>query len=188
MSSANDFPHQECGMDWKSFTEFFEGEGAISCRVHKRRTRNYVLAILIVIGQKWEPKLKQLERFLASQGIASRLYSERAGHSLRIFQASSVRELLERIEPFSFLKRPQIMSARQYLSNKITGDEFLRTLSKEYANGKRRRAPPRVDVPYRREEGLRIARKLSPWATTHLQGSCNHSSQGVSGIPSVTSV
>jgi len=140
-------------MNWKSFTEFFEGEGAVSCRAHKRKTRNYVLALSIVIGQKWEPKLKQLNDFLAFEGITSRIYTEREGHSLRIFEINSVRALLQGIEPYSFLKQVQVTSALSYLADEITANELLTILSLEHARGKRRRAPPPLTSPTR---GLKV--------------------------------
>lgn len=146
-------------MNWKSFTEFFEGEGSISARVRHRRTRTYVVSFTIVIGQKWKPKLEQLETFLLSQQIeGAKIFNERFGYSLRIFNIHSISKMLKHMLPYAFMKKVQISTTLDYFDDKITGDELLRLFEKEYELGKRRTKPRHVILPYKRTDGIKASR------------------------------
>ena len=134
-------------MDWKSFTEFFEGDGAVSVRLG-RASGSRVLQICIVIGQKWKPKLEQLNGFLKARGIdAGRIYPQKYGHTLRIFRISAVKQILAGMLPYSFLKREQIHAALGYLNGELTGDQLIAAFNREFELGKRRGRPPDVSVP-----------------------------------------
>ncbi|HEV2139415.1 MAG TPA: hypothetical protein VGR53_11305 [Nitrososphaerales archaeon] len=139
-------------MDWKSFTEFFEGDGAVSIRLG-RATNSRVLQICIVIGQKWKPKLEQLDSFLRSVGIDSaKIYLQKYGHTLRVFKISAVKAILANMLPYSFLKREQIRAALDYLEGKITGDRLVSIFNHEYELGKRRTGAPAISAPLTKSE------------------------------------
>ena len=118
-----------------------------------RSENSNVLQICIVIGQKWRPKLDQINQFLKSEGIDSgRIYLQKYGHTLRVFKISAVRKILENMLPFSFLKREQISAGLDYLNGRITGDELIAIFNHEYELGKRRTRPPAVAASLTRLE------------------------------------
>ncbi len=150
----------QVGMDWKSFTEFFEGDGAVSIRLGRAKESN-VLQISVVIGQKWRPKLEQINSFFREMGIDSgRIYLQKYGYTLRVFRISAVKTILANMLPYSFLKREQIRAAMDYLDGKITGDQVIEVFNHEYDSGKRRTRPPAVSVPFTKLQ-LRIPRQAS---------------------------
>ena len=137
---------QSLAMDWKSFTELFEGDGPVSVRLG--RAKNRVLQICIVVGQKWKPKLDQIDNFLRGVKIDSgRIYAQKYGYTLRVFKISAVKVVLGDIIPYSYLKREQASAALAYLDGEITGDESTAIYPREYELGKRRSMPPAVSAP-----------------------------------------
>jgi len=134
-------------MNWKSFTGFFEGDGAVSVRLGRTRGSR-VLQICIVIGQKWKPKLEQLNRFLRTKGIdPGKVYPQKYGYTLRVFKISAVKMILANMLPHSFLKREQIRAALNYLDGKTNGNRLLSMFDREFEREKRRGRPPKVSIP-----------------------------------------
>ena len=145
-------------MTWQSFTEFFEGEGAVSARLGRYRNSN-VLQIVIVIGQKWKPKLDQINHFLKTNGIDSaRIYPQKYGFTLRVFRISAVKRILSGMLPCALLKKNQISTALSYLEGRITGDQLIAVFNHEYHLGKRRKQLPPMSAPLTRAE-LRTPRR-----------------------------
>jgi len=143
---------QSTEMDWKSFTEFFEGDGAVSVRLG-RAEGSKVLQICIVVGQKWRPKLEQIDHFFRAMGIDSgRIYAQKYGYTLRVFRISAVQKILAGMLVYSFLKKEQIRAALDYLAGRITGDGLIAIFNHEYDLGKRRRRPPSASVPLRKRD------------------------------------
>jgi hypothetical protein len=159
-------------MDWKSFTEFFEGDGAVSVRLG-RAINSKVLQICVVIGQKWRPKLDQIDRFLREAGIDSaKIYPQKYGYTLRVFRIAAVKEILANILPYAFLKREQIRAALDYLNGKISGDRLVAIYNREYQLGKRRSKAPSVSVPFKKL-GVRSKRRNQVDLTRSTRPSSN---------------
>ena len=117
-----------------------------------------VLQVTIVIGQKWRPKLEQLNEFLRMNGIGSgKIYLQKYGYTLRVFRISAVKTILSHMLPYAFLKREQIDAALRYLDGGITGNEVLAIFNREFEQGKRRTRPPNVSVP-----AAKSMKKLEP--------------------------
>jgi hypothetical protein len=107
-----------------------------------------VLQICVVIGQKWKPKLVQVEQFLESVGIDSaKIHLQKYGYTLRVFRIESVKQILANMLPYSYLKREQIRAALDYLNGKMTGDRLIAIFNREFALGKRRTRPPPISAP-----------------------------------------
>ena len=139
-------------MNWQSFTEFFEGEGAVSVRPGRSPNPN-VLQICIVTGQKREAKLEQVNSFFTSVGIDSgRICPQKCGYTPRVFKIAAVRKILNNVLPFPFLKREQMAAALVYLEGRIAGDKLVQLFAREYELGKRCTKPPQVSAPLIRLE------------------------------------
>ena len=149
-------------MDWRSFTEFFEGEGAV--RIMTRSANHCVVRVSVSISQRWKPKLEQTLSFLVSEGVSGSIVRDRGNISiLEVRTAESLKSLLGAMKPFAYLKKKQIEAALDYLEDKITGDQLFQSMEAEFHAGKRRTAPtcPRNPLPHTRSKGLNIARSTA---------------------------
>lgn len=158
MPNSYNVSHGTPPMDWRSFTEFFEGEGAVSIRP-RRTKKSDLLEVCVVIGQKWKPKLEQLDNFLRSKGIDSaKICEQKYGYTLWIFKMSAVVQVLTSMRSFAFLMKEQIRAAWKYLRSQITGDKAIAVFNREYELGKRRSRPPAVSAPLSRRACIELGR------------------------------
>ncbi len=153
---------QPPNLDWRSFTEFFEGESAV--RIRTRGANPCVVRVSVSISQLWRPKLEQTLSFLASEGVSGSIVHDRGSISiLEVRTATSLKSLLRAMEPFANLKKKQIEAALDYLEDRITGEQLFQIMEAEFRDGKRRTAPARPCnlLPYIRSKGLNIARSTA---------------------------
>ncbi|HYB07852.1 MAG TPA: LAGLIDADG family homing endonuclease [Nitrososphaerales archaeon] len=149
---------QALSLDWVG--GFYDAEGAIS--IHVRR---YSIDIQASFTQAYRPLLAEVQLYFKRQGIAeSVLYEERRRQRIYRLVFSSndgVVQMLLHLLPVLTLKKRQAQATIEYLTDRITGSEFLSIMNKEIDAGRKRGKKHFESQPWTRRQGIEKARLSS---------------------------
>lgn len=144
----------DLSLDWVG--GFFDGEGAISIQ-----GRRYCVDFQSSFTQAYHPLLEKVKAYFDSQGIlGSHLYRERGDKISRLIFDSNegVLRMLLHILPALSLKKRQAQATIDYLTDKMTGSEFLAVMNEEIDRGKRRGKRHYESLPWTRSFAVQKSR------------------------------
>jgi intein/homing endonuclease len=130
---------------------FFDGEGCVDFFVGKLTIRR----IWLVIAQKSTEILGEISLWLSSHGIkVIKISPITRGNVIIIRGIENIRRWIELLAPFVRIKKNQLIAVSDYLTNKITGDEFVHVMNDEVSQGKRSgKMRPLPDLRWTRSVG-----------------------------------
>jgi LAGLIDADG-like domain len=144
---------------WEQIAAYFDGDGSVSVRV-----RRFTLAFSLEFSESYLPQLSQTRDFLASEGIKTlpittqrRMRSRTTNYVLRITTQREVLLLCKKMLPYSYKKDWDLQTVRDYLQDRITGDEALQRLNLSVASGRREGIIRGFSKPFRKSEGIHIS-------------------------------
>ncbi len=123
-----------------------------------------MIRFAITWTDRYRPQLQHIESFLIKEGLAPstvRLGSSSIGREawhLSLWEKGGMLEACKRILPFLDKKRIQVNTLLDYMENRITANEALRTFNQERAGGKWAGKVRSLDMPWTRNEGRRLGR------------------------------
>jgi len=137
---------------------FYDGEGAISVQV-----RRYSIDLQTSFTQAYHPLLEKVKAYFDRRGIFGCLYRERGGKISRLIFGSNetVLRMLLHLLPALRLKKRQAQATIDYLTDKITGSEFLAIMNEEIDRGRRSGKRHYETLPWTRSFAIRKSRMES---------------------------
>lgn len=138
---------------------FYDGEGTISLYVKK-----YSIDIQVIFVQAYKPLLDELRRFLLDNesSLQTKMaYKDKRKNVYALYVSSNhdVSMVLTKMLPFLRLKRVQAQCVVDYLSDRITGVELVRTFNGEVLAGRRHGIiRPLPDEGFMHMDGIQTAR------------------------------
>jgi hypothetical protein len=136
---------------------FYDGEGAVSIHV-----RLYSIDIQTSFTQAYHPLLEGVKAYFDKQGIlGGHLYREQERRISRLAFVSNeaVLRMLLHLLPVLTVKKLQAQAAIDYLSDKLTGSEFLAIMNQEIDHGRRRGRKHYEELPWSRSLGIEKMRQ-----------------------------
>ncbi|HVH15165.1 MAG TPA: hypothetical protein VNA15_05535 [Candidatus Angelobacter sp.] len=150
-------------MDASYIAGFFDGEGCVNFYVGKLTIRR----IWLVIAQKSTEILEEISLWLASHRIkVSKISPVTRGNVILIRGIENIKRWIELLAPFVRIKKRQLIAVSDYLSDRITGNQFVQIINDEVILGKRsgkiRNLP---DQAWTRSVGLSLKGGIRPRPT-----------------------
>ena len=144
---------------WEQVGGYFDGDGNVGLEIIKR-----VLRLRIRFVDTWKPQVEAIMAFLVNRGIATgrigqdNKTSKSPAYRLEINQVASVLRTSKELFDCCVKKREDLRIVIDYLEGRITGNEAVAAFNEEVAVGRRRGVARDADIPYTREEGIRLSK------------------------------
>jgi hypothetical protein len=149
---------QESYHTWGQTGGYFDGDGNVGLEVVK-----YVLRFKLRFSDTWEPQIRAVKYFLESENITTTaLGRERHSHKKDAYRIdvnakAGVLKAAKEMLPYCVKKAEDLRIVIDYLEGRITGSEAIERFNSEVRLGRRSGYLREPNLPYTREEGLRIA-------------------------------
>ncbi|MDE1853432.1 MAG: hypothetical protein KGI38_06765 [Thaumarchaeota archaeon] len=151
-------PAKECYESWEQISGYFDGDGNVGVEVVK-----YVLRFKLRFSDTWKPQIEAVRGFLVDEGIAtSGLYHEphpekRDAYRIDVVAIQSVLKAARAMLPYCAKKAEDLRIVVDYLEGRISGSQALERFNHEVNIGRRSGYIRRPNLPYTRQDGLRMA-------------------------------
>jgi len=112
----------------------------------------------------WKPQVDSIWEFLRKHNVNTGHVGRddkgiwQVAYRLDITELKSVLRAARAMLPFVVKKKEDLRIAIDYVEGRITGDEALRMFNNEVRIGRRKGKIRESDLPYTRQEGLRLSR------------------------------
>ena len=143
---------------WGQVAGYFDGDGSVSVRV-----RTLSITFSLEFSESYLPRLTQVRDFLTAEGISTRPIRVQRGsgrasnYTLTVYTQREVLIVCKKMFPFTFKKEWDLLTAIEYLENRITGDEAIQRLNTSVTSGRREGLLRKSKMPFRKVEGVRLA-------------------------------
>jgi hypothetical protein len=144
---------------WEQVGGYFDGDGNVGLEIVKR-----VLHLRIRFVDTWKPQIETIMAFLVNQGIATGCLGQdnktakSPVYRLEVGQIASVLRTAKELFKHCVKKREDLRITIDYLEGRITGNEAIAAFNEEVVNGRRRGVARDANIPYTREEGIRLSK------------------------------
>jgi len=149
----------KCGYSsWKQVAGYFDGDGNVGLDVVR-----IILRIKLRFVDTWKPQVDSIWEFL----WRCRVHTGRVGrdtkepwqpaYRLDITEVKSVLRAARAMLPNVVKKKEDLRIAITYLDGRITGNEAIAMFNHEARVGRRRGKIRNVNLPFTRQEGLRLS-------------------------------
>ena len=150
---------QELGYsDWRQVAGYYDGDGGEEIKIGK-----FVMRFATTWTDTYLPQLQHIESFLTSEELTPskiRLGSSTIGRKawhLSLWEKGGMLVACRQMLPFLDKKRIQVKTLLDYMENRITANDALRTFNLEHAEGKWAGKVRSLNMPWTRDEGRRYA-------------------------------
>jgi hypothetical protein len=144
---------------WEQVAGYFDGDGNVGLDVVKR-----VLRFKIRFVDTWKPQIVSIARFLFRQGISCGKVGKgdkrgvwQPAYRLDISEIKSVINVAKAMSRYTVKKQAELQIAIDYLEGRITGTDAITAFNREVESGRRRGRIRFEDLPYTRDEGIRLS-------------------------------
>ncbi|MDV3243597.1 MAG: hypothetical protein LYZ66_00310 [Nitrososphaerales archaeon] len=122
--------------------------------------RKDTVHIRLEFSDNWRPQIEQIKEFLNSQGIPTGGIHKMAGGAFALVvsaQSGLIKAVTKMLEHSGCLhkKRDELLAVLEYLTDRITGTEFMERLNRSDELGNRVGKIRHVRIPYTHAEGSR---------------------------------
>jgi len=158
-ASPNTKTRQAGYSDWRQVAGYYDGDGGEEIRIGK-----FVIRFSITWTDTYRPQLQHIGSFLIKEGLAPstvRLGSSSIGREawhLSLWEKGGMLKACKQMLPFLDKKRIQVNTVLEYMENRITTNDALRTFNQERVEGKWAGKPRGLDMSWTRNEGHRLSR------------------------------
>lgn len=154
-------PTEQAGRytSWRQVSGYFDGDGNVGQEVKKR-----VLHLRLRFVDTWRPQIEAVKLFLDLHGIArGRIGQDKKNDRKSVFRLeisaiASVIRAAKAMRRFCVKKAEDLRITIDYLEGRITGSEAVAFFNDEVRAGRRRGEIRYADIPYAREEGIRLSK------------------------------
>jgi hypothetical protein len=143
---------------WKQVAGYFDGDGNVGLEVVKR-----VLRFKLRFVDTWRPQVESIAKFLAKSGIrcgdlgkGEKRGNWQAAYRLDVIEVKSVLAAAKAMVNNCVKKRLELETLVDYLEGRITGNRAIAVFNESVRSGRRRGRIRVEDIPYTRDEGLRV--------------------------------
>lgn len=140
---------------WGQVAGYFDGDGSVTVHVGK-----FTLDFGLFFCDNYLPQLHQLRRFLNSHGISTgsvTKHTYEAMYIIRISDDLSLGRAASKMVPFTSKKTIELRMVLDYMRDRINGSQAIAILNQMVVERERTGKIRRVEIPYLRSEGLKIA-------------------------------
>ena len=150
--------------EWSQVAGYFDGDGSVV----------FVPGLFtVLLGALWtdtyKPQIEHIANFLRHQGLSpSKVYVNKRVHrvttfawNVRLPKRGGVLKAFKEMLPYLDKKREQTKAAIDYLENRTTGSELIGAFKEAVKLGARSGEIREVGMPWTRDEGMRIGRKIA---------------------------
>jgi len=144
---------------WRQVSGYFDGDGNVGLEIIKR-----ILRIRLRFVDTWRPQVDSIWEFLQRHKINTGHVGRddkgawQAAHRLDVTEVASVLRAAKAMLPYVVKKEADLQIAIDYIEGRITGNEVLDLFNNEVRTGRRRGKIRESNLPYTRQEGLRLSR------------------------------
>lgn len=121
---------------WAAVGGYFDGDGTV-----EEKVGSYVVGVRLGFSDNWPEQLRAVRRFLLSQGLQAGglIRSRRRGvpHAWKLMVCNKEAVLLmaTKMLPHVAKKKGELLAVVDYLTDRTSGDEFIRRVNHEVAIG-----------------------------------------------------
>lgn len=144
---------------WKEVAGYFDGDGNVGLEVVTR-----VLRFRIRFVDTWRPQIEAVSALLVRQGLRCGSIGKgstkgvwQAAYRLDVTEVRSVILAAKAMRRYAVKKREELGVVVDYLEERITGNQAIRDFNEGVKSGRRRGKIRFENVPYTRDEGLRLS-------------------------------
>lgn len=154
--SEND--QSEPNIRWCQVAGYFDGDGSVEPKIGI-----FTLHFGLTWADTYRKQLVHLQRFLRRQGMhttkvrRSRSTLGRPVWHLSIWRRRDVVKACKKMLPHLDKKRVQVKTVIDYFENQVTGTEVVHTFNAERREGKWSGKSRKLNMPWTRNEGRRLA-------------------------------
>jgi hypothetical protein len=144
---------------WRQVGGYFDGDGNVGLEVVK-----YVLRFKLRFSDTWRPQIEAVRAFLDKQGIHTTSIShephreKKDAYRIDVGAIESVLKAARKMIPHCVKKAEDLRILADYLGGRITGNQAIERFNREVTAGRRSGYIREMNLPYTREEGLRVAK------------------------------
>jgi len=154
-----DHEQQNRYSSWRQVSGYFDGDGNVGLEAVKR-----ILRIRLRFVDTWKPQVDSIWDFLKRHRVKTGHVGRddkgawQAAYRLDVTEIESVLRAAKAMLPHVVKKEEDLRIAIDYMEGRITGNEALSLFNNEIRIGRRRGKIRDTDLPYTRQEGLRLSR------------------------------
>jgi hypothetical protein len=144
---------------WMQVAGYFDGDGNVGMEVVKR-----IIKFKIRFVDTWRPQIESIVHFLAGQGVhfgrigkGDKRGDWQAAYRLDIVEVKSVIMAAKAMLRYTVKKRRELLVVIDYLEGRVIGNEAIGVFNEETRSGRRHGKVRVADLPYTRDDGLRMA-------------------------------
>ena len=145
---------------WQQVSGYFDGDGNVGIEFAKR-----ILRIKIRFVDTRRPQVDSIRGFLRRRKVNTGHVGRedkkgvwQAAHRFDVTEVESVLKAAKAMLPYVVKKRGDLQIAIDYIEGRITGNEALSLFNNEVRRGRRRGRIRELNLPYARQEGIRLSR------------------------------
>jgi len=144
---------------WEQVEGYFDGDGNVGLEIRKR-----VLHLRIRFVDTWKPQIESIKAFLNNRKIATgrigqdNKVAQSPVYRLEVAEVASVLRTAKKLFQLCVKKREGLRITIDYLEWRITGNEAVAAFNEEVVIGRRRSVARDANIPYTREEGIRLSK------------------------------
>jgi len=144
---------------WRQVSGYFDGDGNVGIEVVKR-----ILRIKLRFVDTWKPQVDSIWEFLRRHKINTGHVGRddkgpwQAAYRLDVTEVESVLRAAKAMLPHVVKKKEDLRIAIDYIEGRITGNEALNLFNNEVRMGRRKGKVRESNLPFTRQEGLRLSR------------------------------
>ena len=144
---------------WTQVSGYFDGDGNVGLEVVRR-----VLKFKIRFVDTWRPQIESISSYLIRKGISCGDVGEgdqrgswQAAYRLDVTETQSVLRVAKAIIKHTVKKQSDLRAIIDYIEGKTTGNQALAVFNEAVESGRRRGKIRTDNIPYTRDEGLRLS-------------------------------
>jgi hypothetical protein len=144
---------------WEQASGYFDGDGTVTLRVQK-----FTLEFGLQFADGFRAQLDQLKSFLLRKGVTPGGIIKNSYEEMYVLPVSENRSLLmaaKNMLPFFSKKAAELEALINYMENRIDGNQAVDIFNQMVVQGERIGKLRKVDLPFRLDEGLAIARRMA---------------------------
>jgi hypothetical protein len=145
---------------WEQVGGYFDGDGNVGLEI-----RNRVLHLRLRFVDTWKPQIESIKAFLTDRRIATgrigldNKIAKSSVYRLEVAEIASVLRTAKELLQLCVKKREDLRITIDYLEDRLTGNEAIAAFNEEVRIGRRRGNLREANIPYTKEEGLKLSKQ-----------------------------